>query len=1153
MKGFAISVDSLLAMLLILAFLGVIGLGIQEQGPGFLPQTSLKQIADDTFIALDNSGLIAERLADAELRLDLIYNPTEPTALGIYDHAKALLPDETELKVVVREFRPKADLGGPQGCRAKYGNYLQGSGTLENVFGECFGTEYASIEYPATAVPSDREIVHGKRIAMLRQPKGDEGGNECILPAEARLKEANSDSVTALLQGLEADIETSVEVDPSDSIDCDQSAQVTLKARNASRDPIVIVLAVDESGSMETYDISQGEIASNPPQLGGGTCGGLQCESGTCSNFTNWQLIGTFDVNQEMIDTLPPGGDFRFYASSHITSGCGSVPRIKIETPAGDINYPSNEGTGGSFGLDKSTFASRLGTWKIYAWSDSPVTFYTWLRMDFGSYQTIQSGTLSGIGTANGSGSECSNYGGYENIGEFVMDDNWTYSVYGRFNYAGYTGKCDYQSVIVKDPSGDWFNPQFISCPKPNDSWCVSSRGSQEEGTYEIWAWSDEAIAFNAQYYFYKRISPLIPSQTVSGGTCGGASCAGGFVACGDYGNFQELGSFTIPAEDHLRGVHLQLDNSSYGKCNGSRMTLYQGANDFNAYYYTGCRNYRCEICLNDTGDSCINPYDGVYSENVPVSTGLWNVRAWSTKDVDFSLSWDIQRIDAAKKAAKTFIDNAQWKEGDDMGIVGFSRNANLVQSLTDVVLYGGDVKNALNTLTPSGETGVADAISAAATELSSASGSAGKFIIVLTDGQANVCAGGMLCTVWSASQDAITAAEAARGQGITVYVIGFAELSEIQGTVPGTAILYEDILKEIAKDKDSSFCPDPSPGNNCGKYYFAADGAALQEMYNLIAIDIARIIGGVDIEIPIPEGMELSNFDTCGVWDESLGSFTSTFACSEVCSGGGAVCKGGETLLFLDHGIGFSGDEWWAAQFDAVLPCNGNGCSLEYVLFPPVGTNIIDNDNENKIDWDGDDDAVIACDAGLDTKCHQKIPLKYSDLNVIFTAGEISVAGDYLVASLEIDNNGFMDVALPFDPASGLQVSFYQDNFGQRLGPSLTEPGFGVYLGDGTGTGGIVQVIDGNLHIGLPAVPGNICSLLEAPCEQPNFWKLRINDIKLDGCFGTAGSCTGTLLARINGARTINECALHNQAEIYCTAESNLRFFTIDYFVWEL
>jgi len=44
---------------------------------------------------------------------------------------------------------------------------------------------------------------------------------------------------------------------------------------------------------------------------------------------------------------------------------------------------------------------------------------------------------------------------------------------------------------------------------------------------------------------------------------------------------------------------------------------------------------------------------------------------------------------------------------------------------------------------------------------------------------------------------------------------------------------------------------------------------------------------------------------------------------------------------------------------------------------------------------------------------------------------------------------------------------------------------------------------------------------------------------------------CTGTIIALINGNSQVNECPLYNTGEMYCTAVSDLRFFTVDYYVW--
>ena len=134
-------------------------------------------------------------------------------------------------------------------------------------------------------------------------------------------------------------------------------------------------------------------------------------------------------------------------------------------------------------------------------------------------------------------------------------------------------------------------------------------------------------------------------------------------------------------------------------------------------------------------------------------------------------------------------------------------------------------IKSALNSLEPSGETAIADAIRESGNELAdNAEENAARFIILLTDGKANVCSYGIPCSEEEAIDDAIEAADYAREwQGTRIYVIGFADQSIIGE--------YEEQLKEIARDKDDPRFIDECDGEGilCGKYYYAEDTEALE------------------------------------------------------------------------------------------------------------------------------------------------------------------------------------------------------------------------------------------------------------------------------------------------------------------------------------
>jgi hypothetical protein len=150
------------------------------------------------------------------------------------------------------------------------------------------------------------------------------------------------------------------------------------------------------------------------------------------------------------------------------------------------------------------------------------------------------------------------------------------------------------------------------------------------------------------------------------------------------------------------------------------------------------------------------------------------------------------------------------------------------------------------------------------------------------------------------------------------------------------------------------------------------------------------------------------------------------------------------------------------------------------------------------------------------------------------------------LTIDFEIDNNGYKDMTIPTNPTQGIEIAFYKNDLQHKI--QITEKGT-AYIGNTLLAPQYSTTTDGNLYLGLPSPPGNICSATAGTCTDPTNWKARFTGITATNCPG--GSCVGTIIARINGNKKIPECTLHNQTEIYCLSEARLRFYTIDYYTW--
>jgi Mg-chelatase subunit ChlD len=531
---------------------------------------------------------------------------------------------------------------------------------------------------------------------------------------------------------------------------------------------------------------------------------------------------------------------------------------------------------------------------------------------------------------------------------------------------------------------------------------------------------------------------------------------------------------------------------------------------------------------------------------------GNWKVLGWAEADrtppingTRFDLWAKVKRIDAAKNSAKSFAAQQSWKEDDLIGLVSYSDSATLSLWLWPAQ-DSGTIESAVNNIGASGSgTATADAISKSVEELLVPAGGSPanyetykKYIILLTDGQANLCKGYVPCGAEAAGQSAIEEAEKARQNGVTVYAIGFAD-SSIIGS-------YEDILKQIAKDDGSTYCGEGD--EFCGKYYFAEDEEALQQIYNEIASEIRERFGLMQIEIPMPDGMEPVNAASPGKFGTWMDNETGTGGTFTE-EGSLAWDAGSRTLsLQSDEGesIHYSGNQWFAVQFEAMLPCSGSYCRLNYAVFPPEGTVITDYSDWTIRHW-ADESSVDNryCDARSETCASPlqnkflMLPFNYRDLKISFTSGTVELSGDVRL-NLKIENTGYKDLDLTVPPS--LLIDFESQETGQAL-QAICEAGYCTVKGlsnstlDATvsATAGM-ELSDVLLCKTLP--DSDECNL--AGSEQDT--GININDILFSG--------SGTIIAKMNPGNALPECSQNNESYIYC-GEEEFRFFTIDYYAW--
>ncbi|MDP2974557.1 MAG: hypothetical protein Q8N60_05895, partial [Candidatus Diapherotrites archaeon] len=273
-KGIAISIDALLAMILTIAFIGFIGIGLQQESETteIRATTNLSQATDDAFTALDKSGFLAYQLVDRYSE-PITLEQRRMIANAIDTNAKKMLPENIGMKVKISEYVPPSNLTA---CK---------SATDSTKFDTCFpAIARTSFESDVEEIPTDKEVTHGRKIQILKQSISAAGPTrECEI-VDLDLKEEKNEQKTAMLEEvppIDRLLLTEVIVEPSNYIACHEASDaplvnreptVTAKMRDLARQPVAIMLAMDESGSMAEYDMKQTSLTPTG-SFNAGKCG----------------------------------------------------------------------------------------------------------------------------------------------------------------------------------------------------------------------------------------------------------------------------------------------------------------------------------------------------------------------------------------------------------------------------------------------------------------------------------------------------------------------------------------------------------------------------------------------------------------------------------------------------------------------------------------------------------------------------------------------------------------------------------------------------------------------------------------------------------------------------------------------------------------
>jgi len=601
----------------------------------------------------------------------------------------------------------------------------------------------------------------------------------------------------------------------------------------------------------------------------------------------------------------------------------------------------------------------------------------------------------------------------------------------------------------------------------------------------------------------------------------------------------------------------------------------------------------------------------------LPLPSGNYNILAWSDKQLSYTIDWSAERIDVAKNAAKFFLDAVaapgMAKPGDLFGLVSFQGSAagKVLQKMTNNTTC---VKSMLNTLTPFGGTPLATAIETASNGITDKccgttcencsncpANTNQRFIIYLVDSAADSPQSGstkdwttfdgtrVVCKNNCNEEDpedccramaaAIDKANLARTEdNTTIFVIGIANeavfntrkltLNPADNPNYPDGILYSQAFKDMAKDSDlySNSCFDAVgniiPSAHCGKFYYASDAGALQEVYNLVMQQISKLSQTVNIQTNLPSGTEILCNSTCNPTTAGMYCAYSDADSSITCTDRASCtpetdCDGGENSWQKVDKIIYSAQTisavTWSGSFKARIPCDMDetACQSDSVTFPAAGSEIITSTPE-EIPWEPDtvntppetvcqqcDDScrlppLNQCDPNCEIpgqSCNISVPFLYKDLKIVFTEGTITPPTGVSL-TMKIGNKGYKDISL--SQAKPLRISFHAGTAGgERLNVAykgVVSGGFTLELSPNPNQ---PEINDLRLYGGTISKSGSLPPLLTS---------VEIRDIAINA--------TGDIFAVIAEDDVVKQCRKDDTDYISCSKPETY-YYVIDYSGW--
>lgn len=234
-KGFAFTMDVVLALIL---FLGLIiaAKTVAFSNPSTnLSKTQLMQLSHESFQAMNSTGFILTQIDSNFL----------DSANQIHSKAQSLLPSNLDMNLNIKQYTAIT------------------SSTCRNTknFLDCFPDANTMTVSSGTIIPENKELIHGRKVYIKKQPPADCNTSIQLSPAEKTVETAKkvkiylqkkNPLILYFQEPEDLNLTFEVIINPSNYIECDQNIDVNLSISLPSnvRKAVDMILVIDRSGSM---------------------------------------------------------------------------------------------------------------------------------------------------------------------------------------------------------------------------------------------------------------------------------------------------------------------------------------------------------------------------------------------------------------------------------------------------------------------------------------------------------------------------------------------------------------------------------------------------------------------------------------------------------------------------------------------------------------------------------------------------------------------------------------------------------------------------------------------------------------------------------------------------------------------------------------